>query len=203
MFHPGQGGKLYCLIGKSASGKDSIYRLLMEDPSLSLKPVVTCTTRPKRDGEEDGREYHFVSEDEMHAMEDAGLVAESRVYHTVYGDWYYFTEGGRSLDLSEGDRLMIATLEAFASLKAYLGEEKTVPLYITLDDGERLERALNRERAQKEPKYKEMCRRFLADEEDFSDEKLRAAGIGEDAFFENDDLASCHARIREMMLSDG
>ena len=46
-----------------------------------------------------------------------------------------------------------------------------------MEDGNRLERALKRERKQKSPKYEEMCRRFLADQRDFSEEKLLEAGI--------------------------
>ena len=52
-----------------------------------------------------------------------------------------------------------------------------VPLYIEVDDGLRLSRALERERKQTEPKYAEMCRRFLADCEDFTEEKIAEAGI--------------------------
>ena len=52
-----------------------------------------------------------------------------------------------------------------------------MPIYIEVDDGIRLQRALNREKLQEQPKYAEMCRRFLADEVDFSEEKLAEAGI--------------------------
>ncbi|MGN0271965.1 MAG: guanylate kinase, partial [Lachnospiraceae bacterium] len=66
---------------------------------------------------------------------------------------------------------------AYQKLKAYYGEEHLVPIYIEVDDGIRLQRALNREKLQEQPKYAEMCRRFLADEVDFSEEKLAEAGI--------------------------
>ena len=62
-------------------------------------------------------------------------------------------------------------------MKEYFGEEKMVPLYIEVEDGLRLERALRRERKQDSPKYEEMCRRFLADVKDFSEENLGLAGI--------------------------
>ena len=68
-----------------------------------------------------------------------------------------------------------------------------VPVYIEIEDGIRLERALARERSQKEPKYAEMCRRFLADSEDFSEENLRKAGIRRR--FENVDLEQCMEEI--------
>ena len=52
-----------------------------------------------------------------------------------------------------------------------------MPIYIEVEDGERLSRALNRERMQESPKYEELCRRFLDRCERFSEEKLKEAGI--------------------------
>ena len=66
---------------------------------------------------------------------------------------------------------MIGTLEAYLQIRDYFGKEKVVPIYIEVEDGERLSRALGREKLQKEPKYEEMCRRFLADAADFSEER--------------------------------
>ena len=185
--------RLFCLMGKSASGKDSIYKELLKDEELKLEPFVIYTTRPIREGEEDGREYHFTDIEGMRRLEEEGKVIESRVYHTVHGDWYYFT-------VDEGtdgkkDCLIIGTLEVYNKIKVYYGEDSVIPLYINVDDGVRLERALKRERAQSEPRYAEMCRRFLADDADFSAEKLREAGI--DVIYQNDDLNECLSRIKE------
>ena len=55
-------GKIYYLMGKSASGKDHIYEHLLKETSFDLKPLVLYTTRPIRSGEQDGREYFFVDE---------------------------------------------------------------------------------------------------------------------------------------------
>ena len=52
-------GKIFCVMGKSASGKDTIYRRLMEAPGLGLERIVLYTTRPIRAGEKDGVDYHF------------------------------------------------------------------------------------------------------------------------------------------------
>ena len=70
-----------------------------------------------------------------------------------------------------------------------------MPVYIELDNGTRLTRALNREKLQKEPKYAEMCRRFLADEIDFSPEKLQKAGIIKK--YINEDLRKCLNEIKK------
>ena len=73
--------------------------------------------------------------------------------------------------------LTITTLEAYTEIRRYFGKSAVVPIYIEVEDGERLQRALDRERLQKTPGYAELCRRFLADTEDFSEEKLDEAEI--------------------------
>ena len=99
------------------------------------------------------------------------------------------------IDLSRGNYAMIGTLEAYEKLKSYFGVQNLCPVLVELDDGERLQRALNRERMQEQPKFQEMCRRFLADSADFSEEKIAAAGITRR--FYNDDLERCFSEIRE------
>ena len=88
---------------------------------------------------------------------------------------------------------MIGTLEAYTQMQRFYGEDKVLPVMIELDDGERLQRALDREKTQDHPKYEEMCRRFLADAEDFSEENLKNAGI--DRMFYNDEVDRCLEEI--------
>ena len=171
-------GKIFCLIGKSASGKDSIYSRLLRNKELKLKPVIPYTTRPLRKGEKDGESYFFRSDEEARKMEEQGRIIELRAYDTIYGGWKYFTADDGQIDTASDDNyLLIGTLEAYTKIRDYFGEERVIPLYIQVDDGIRLSRALERERAQNYPQYAEMCRRFLADEKDFSEEKKKAAGI--------------------------
>lgn len=170
-------GKIFCLMGKSSSGKDTIYKKLLEDASLGLHRIIPCTTRPIRDGETHGIEYFFYTEEELSKLEQAGKIIELRQYDTVYGPWKYFTADDDQIDLSRSHYLIIGTLESYVKMQDYFGRDSLIPIYICLDDGLRLQRALDRERSQEEPKYAEMCRRFLADEQDFSKEKLLAAGI--------------------------
>ena len=75
-----------------------------------------------------------------------------------------------------------------------------LPIMVELEDGTRLQRALDRERGQECPKYEEMCRRFLADSEDFSEEKIAEAGI--DRRFQNDDLHRCLDEIRLYLIRE-
>lgn len=171
------GHRIFCIMGKSGSGKDTIYRKILEMAPSRFGTVVPCTTRPIRAGEKEGREYFFFTEEKFRTLESAGKIIESRCYRTRYGPWYYFTPDDGQIDLEKKDTLLIGTPESYLSLKDYFGKDRVVPIYIEVDDGERLLRALNRERAEKAPRYDELCRRFLADCGDFSEEKLAEAGI--------------------------
>jgi len=170
-------GKIFCLMGKSASGKDYIYKQLLGQNDLNLKQVIPYTTRPIRIKETDGESYFFCTDEEAEEMERAGKVIEMRSYDTACGVWKYFTADDGQIDLKQDDYLMIGTLESYEKLRDYFGDDNVCPLYIWVEDGERLSRALRRERKQTEPKYAEMCRRFLADSRDFSEENLEKAGI--------------------------
>ena len=77
--------RIFCLMGKSGTGKDTIYRELLSDGALPFERLVPCTTRPIRAGEQDGREYHFYSVEEFRALERAGKVVESRCDETMHG----------------------------------------------------------------------------------------------------------------------
>lgn len=186
-------GKIVCLMGKSSSGKDTVYKKLLEQDVIRLQKIVPYTTRPIRAGEQDGVEYHFIDEEGYNRLAKAGKVIETRVYHTCHGIWRYFTVADEEIDLEGYSYLMIGTLEAYEKIKEFYGEDRVLPVMIELDDGERLQRALDRERAQDAPRYEEMCRRFLADTEDFSPDKMAAARITRT--FYNDDLEQCLSHI--------
>ena len=186
-------GKIFYIMGKSASGKDRIYSLLEDQRELKLKTLVLYTTRPIRDGEENGKNYYFVSDEKLNEFRKNGNVIEERSYHTVYGIWTYFTADDGQVNLTESDYLGIGTLESFMQLKKYYGENAVCPVYIQVEDGERLSRALKREKEQENPKYEEMCRRFIADQSDFSEENIQSAGI--EKRFQNKDLDICVKEI--------
>ncbi|SFG48733.1 Guanylate kinase [Lachnospiraceae bacterium C7] len=178
--------KIFCLMGKSSTGKDTIYQELLKKSDLSIKNIVPYTTRPIRANEKNGREYFFCNEDKVKELEEAGKIIELRSYNTVKGLWKYFTADDGQIDLEKSNYLLIGTLETFISVRNYYGEETVFPIYIEVEDGERLTRALNREKIQKIPQYEEMCRRFLADQKDFSEENLIKANIKKR--FVNNDL---------------
>ena len=191
--------KIFYVMGKSSSGKDTIYKRLMEK-NPDFRTVVPYTTRPVRDGEKDGVEYFFADEAQLNEMQEAGKVIEVRSYNTRCGVWTYFTADDGRINLEEHDYLMIGTLVSYQALKEYFGAEKIVPLYIQVEDGERLFRALEREQREAVPRYTELCRRFLADEEDFSEEKLQEAGI--QRRFEHRDLGVRVNEIQDFIRSE-
>ena len=140
--------RIFCLMGKSGTGKDTLYKKLLSDGALPFERLVPCTTRPIRAGEENGREYHFYSVEEFQAMEAAGRVIESRCYETIHGPWYYFTADDGQIDLTGRSTLLIGTLESYQALRDYyeqrFGAGCVVPIYVEVEDGERLQRALDR-----------------------------------------------------------
>ena len=186
-------GKIFYIMGKSASGKDKIYSILMEKKELKLHKLVLYTTRPIRAEEENGKQYFFTDDKKLEQFRKSGKLIESRSYDTIHGVWTYFTADDGQVDLENWDYLGIGTLESYCRMKEYYGKDKVLPIYIQVEDGERLQRALIREKKQDNPKYAEMCRRFLADQEDFSEEHIREAGI--EIRFENDDLDNCVRNI--------
>ena len=157
------------LMGKSSSGKDNIFKALVGDKELNLKTVIMYTTRPMRAGEKEGVEYYYVDNEKALELEAADKVIEMRTYNTVYGEWKYF---------------------------AYFGKDAILPIYIEVDDGIRLMRAINREQKQEVPQYEEMCRRFLADSKDFSEEKIKEAGINQ-RFSNDGTIEDCIRDIKE------
>ncbi|MCI8670094.1 MAG: guanylate kinase [Lachnospiraceae bacterium] len=187
-------GRIFYVMGKSASGKDTIYNRLMEEEEFQFKNIVGYTTRPMRENEIEGREYHFVDERELEELERQGKVVEKRGYDTVYGKWYYCTVDDGSIDFEHENYLLIGTLEAYRDLCGYFGRNRLVPIYIEVEDFVRLTRAMERERRQTMPKYTEMCRRFIADAEDFSEEKISEAGI--EKKYVNLDFTYCYEQIK-------
>lgn len=77
-------GLLLVLSSPSGAGKTTLSRkLLQTDPSISMS--VSVTTRAKRPGEEDGRDYHFITKEKFVELRDAGELLE---YAEVFGNFY-------------------------------------------------------------------------------------------------------------------
>ena len=159
--------KIFFLIGQSNTGKDTI-KLAILSQIPDLQAYVTCTTRPMRNGEENGREYHFVTEDKLKDDCRGGQVIELRTYQTAHGDWTYYTQ-----KIPEDDRNYIMTgtpNQCQAVLQAY-GEEVVKPIFISVSDRERLMRGILREDNNRQD-YREVARRFQDEFTEYTEENL-------------------------------
>lgn len=191
--------KIFFMMGKSSSGKDTLYHALMHSDRVSFNKVIPYTTRPIRHGERNGEEYFFCTEEDVERYKKAGKIIEIREYEVVCGVWKYFTVEDGQIDLQgDKDYLMIGTLASYDSIRAVYGDQNVIPLYIEVEDGERLSRAVEREKKQALPRYDEVCRRFLADASDFSEEKLEKAGVR--IRFNNESLEETIRNLEEYIL---
>ena len=191
-------GKVFCIMGKSGSGKDTIFKEIIKDNSLNLKKIVGYTTRPKRVEENDGVEYNFIDDDMINKFIQKNKVIELRKYDTVNGIWYYGTMDDGQINLQTNSYIVISTLESYSSFKKYFGSNNVITLYIDVDDGIRLQRILNREMSEDSPNYKEICRRFIADSEDFSNKNLKLNGI--EKIYSNNNLVECIADVKNNII---
>lgn len=173
-------------MGKSGSGKDTIFNKLCIQ--TSLRPIILYTTRPKRHNEINGREYYFINEKQLEDYRNQHKIIEERVYYTVDGPWYYATIDDGQFALNQ-HLLLIGTLEVYLTLVHYFGKDTVIPIYIYVEDTVRKKRLEQREAQQEIPNYKELYRRFLADNKDFSEQNLQEAGIA--TYYINDELDKC------------
>ncbi len=184
-------GRILYLLGKSASGKDSVYKELLEAVPGLARGVI-YTTRPRREGETEGVEYYFTGEEFLKKAEASGKIIEMRTYETMAGPWTYATLDDGQFDREE-DVILIGTLESYLKVREYFGQNRVVPIYLIVGDAERLRRSIAREELQENPNFSEVCRRYLADERDFCEERLREAGI--EKAFSNEVLSDCVEEI--------
>lgn len=151
--------KVIALMGKAGSGKDTILTTLTHRYPDEYNEIVSCTTRPPREREIDGVNYHFLTLDEFHRKEIDGDMLET----TEFNSWHY----GTALSSLSVDKVNIGVFNP-AGVRSLL-QNRIIDLtvyYIWTNDKERLIRQLLREQ---EPNVHEIVRRFAADETDFSD----------------------------------
>lgn len=188
--------KIFYLMGKSGSGKDSLFKELIKDGQLS--PYILYTTRPIRTGEIDKKDYNFISRDELDKYDEEGLIMEVRHYKVASGDiWSYATIYDKQFE-TDKDLIAIGTLESYNSLK--LNENNNyemIPIYIEVNNDERKRRLYLREKKEKKPNYKEILRRLSADEIDFSMYNLHNSNINN--WFENDEFEVCLQKIKNFI----
>lgn len=154
--------KIVTLSGKAGSGKDTLMHKVRE-VLPDLREIVSCTTRPPREGEVHGKNYYFLTHEEFAERLENGTMIEA----TVFNNWCY----GTCLEhmSEEGVNIGVYNPEGVAILRC-MPEVQVCSIFIDASDKTRLLRQLNRENS---PDVKEIVRRFGADEEDFSSENLQ------------------------------
>ena len=149
--------KIIALFGKSGAGKDTLQKYLIQKIPNS-KGIISCTTRPKRDYEKNNIDYHFLTLEEFLYDVQQGCMLE----YTEFRGWLY----GTQLSSLDRNKINIGVFN-LNGMKSLLEDQRLdiLPIYINVPPKIRLERNLNREN---NPDCKEICRRFLSDEEDFN-----------------------------------
>lgn len=143
------------IVGKSASGKDTLKNIIVDRPN-SLEPIVTYTTRPMRDGEIDGYEYNFVSLNEFESLD----LYEKRAYVTAQGTWWY---GSTIPNINDGDYVVVLDPSGTQALIDAIGRENCFIVSVFACQEIRTHRAMKRGGFD----MTEWKRRSLADDKDF------------------------------------
>ena len=177
----------------------SHYARLAAHEELHLKKLVLYTTRPIRAEEENGKQYYFVDDKKLEEFRSRGNLIEERAYHTVHGIWTYFTADDGQVKLEESDYLGIGTLESFKKMRKYYGEDAVCPVYVQVEDGERLSRALNREREQEIQDMRKCVEDLCRSVGFFRGKNILNAGI--EKRFQNINLDDCVKEIANYIKS--
>ncbi len=148
--------KIIALFGKSGAGKDTIQKWMVTNLP-NMKGMVNYTTRPKRDYEQEGIDYHFISNTEFAEKVLDGSMLEA----TEFNHWFY----GAAIDELDIDKINVGVFNVYG-IQGLLQDNRldVLPVYIDCYDKIRLLRDINREN---NPDCYEICRRYLADEKDF------------------------------------
>ena len=159
--------KIVTLSGKAGAGKDRMMQEVLkvlreESPEFTINEIVSCTTRPMREGEVEGKNYYFLTHEEFAERLADGTMVEA----TIFNDWCY----GSCLEHMNEDGINIGVYnpEGVAILQS-IPEVMVYSIFVDAPDKVRLLRQLNRE---ENPDVKEIIRRFSADEADFSPDNL-------------------------------
>ena len=184
--------KLYCILGASGTGKDTILEKLLILRN-DLIPIITYTTRPMRYNEKNGKEYYFVSKQLFEKLKRHNDIIEYRKYNTTHGEWIYFMAKDNQIDVSSNKKyIVINTIYGVKKLREIYGKD-VVPIHLCLNDRDRILRCYSRELSGNED-YIEMCRRFITDAHDYSDLMFDKFNIPNNKII-NDDINKCIADI--------
>jgi len=165
--------KIVALFGESGTGKDTIANILLAHDNDYYHKIVSHTTRPQREGEIEGFDYHYISN-----LEFIDLMLQDEFIEALeFNDWFYGAT--KSSLCSYKVNLGIFIPEGIENLFETAGAHnlQILPIRVLCSDKTRMLRALNREES---PDISEICRRYQVDQEDFKDISFDYTTIGND-----------------------
>ena len=151
--------KLIALIGEAGSGKDTLMQNILKKRSFDFNEIISCTTRPMREGEAEGVNYYYMTPEAFIGKVKNNEMLES----TCFNNWYY----GTSIDsLRDGSyNIGVFNPDGIRSIRNNPRIDLTV-FRIECLPKIRLLRQLNRE---ENPDVNEIIRRWTTDQNDFKD----------------------------------
>lgn len=193
--------RFFIIMAKSASGKDTIYHRLITNESLGLIPIILYYTRPIREGEVDGREFRFRSNEQMEKILKGDNVIHTEKYGIVGTNGCTIALLDDDQMERDGNYLVVMNPYFYKSLCRYFkcnGDVEIFPIYIDVPGYLRVERSMLREERETTPNYGEICRRFVSDEKMFMDEVI--SNLPKENIFENIDLNECCNAITQFII---
>ena len=156
---------LYVISGKSGTGKDTVLRNIVEN--TNIRQIIRYTDRPKRPGEVHGREYYFLSKEEMQEKIDKNEFTVLESFNTVDGIWRYGTDLHSVIDSKYSHIMTVSLHDSVDLMKWILSND--VPyrwLYLHMEDGNRAIRLFSRELTKDPLEFDEFARRWNSDIQD-------------------------------------
>ena len=126
---------IYIITGPSGVGKNTIIEAMSTD--LDFYFSVSHTTRPQREGEVDGKDYHFVTEEEFNSLVDENLMIE----YEQYGGFFY---GTSKKEILKESNIILLDLEVNGATKLLSENDDFIGIFIDIDDNELVKRLKNR-----------------------------------------------------------
>jgi guanylate kinase len=158
------------ILGKTGSGKTTITNKLVEE--LDIKRIKLDTDRPRRDGEDDS-EYRFLENMKCYEYE----YFEKRTYNTTNGEWNYATHKS---ELDDGSLFIVqGPVDMYENYRKYCLENniRLLPIYIKVDEYDRINHLINRENEKQNPDWVELFRREYEDEKQFKNLNIIANNL--------------------------
>lgn len=195
--------KIFYIMGRSGCGKDTVKNFLLKQEDFRCENLIEATTRPPRIGETD--EHLFLSENDFNNMIDENKFIEHRSYEVNTSTekyWKYATLFPESTEKYCAIYIGTGTLESYKSLiEYYKGENVVYPILLDVSDYNLLYRSITREIGAETEKFKEICRRFITDLDDYSESKIEEMGISKHCRFDNNrPISEVLSRIRAYVI---